>query len=43
VLLNIGPQVSLELVVQGPAEEPEDAAYAGVEDAVRIIAERNEH
>jgi hypothetical protein len=32
----------LELVVQGPAEEPEDAAYTGIKDAVRVIAERFE-
>jgi hypothetical protein len=30
----------LDLVVQGPAEEPEDVDYTGVEDAVRVIAER---
>jgi hypothetical protein len=29
----------LELVVPGPAEEPEDVAYAGIEDAVRVVAE----
>jgi hypothetical protein len=32
----------LELVVQGPAEELEVAAYASVEDAARVIAERFE-
>jgi hypothetical protein len=37
------PQVSLEPVVQGPAEEPEDAAYAGVEDAARVVAKWFKH
>jgi hypothetical protein len=30
----------LELVVQGPAEEPEDAAYTDVRDVARVIDER---
>jgi hypothetical protein len=36
-------QVSLEPVVQGLAEEPDDVAYASVKDAARVIAERFEH
>jgi hypothetical protein len=34
------PNISLEPVVQGPAEEPAKAAAAGVEDAARAIADR---
>jgi hypothetical protein len=34
------PAISLELVVQGPAEEPVEAATAGVEDAARAVADR---
>jgi hypothetical protein len=34
------PAISLEPVVQGPAEEPAEAAAAGVEDAARAIADR---
>jgi hypothetical protein len=30
-------------VVQGPTEKPEDATYAGVEDAMMVIAEQFEH
>jgi hypothetical protein len=36
------PHLSLELVVQGPTEEPEDVASTGVEDVARIVAERFE-
>jgi Ni,Fe-hydrogenase maturation factor len=36
------PQVSLEPVVQGPAEEVEEAAQAGVQDIMRLLAERFE-
>jgi hypothetical protein len=32
--------ISLEPMVQGPAEEPAEAAAAGVEDAARSIADR---
>jgi hypothetical protein len=34
------PAISLEPVVQGPAEEPAGAAAAGVEDAACAIADR---
>jgi hypothetical protein len=34
------PAISLEPVVQGPTEEPVEAAAAGVEDAARAIADR---
>jgi hypothetical protein len=34
------PAISLEPVVQGPAEEPTGAAAAGVEDAACAIADR---
>jgi GAF domain-containing protein len=34
------PAISLEPVVQGPAEEPARAAAAGVEDAARAVADR---
>jgi hypothetical protein len=34
------PNISLEPVVQGPTEEPAEAAAAGVEDAARAIADR---
>jgi hypothetical protein len=34
------PAISLELVVQGPAEEPAEAAAAGVEDTARAITDR---
>jgi hypothetical protein len=34
------PAISLEPVVQGPAEEPAKAAAAGVEDATRAISDR---
>jgi hypothetical protein len=33
------PAISLEPVVQGPAEEPTEAAAAGVEDAARAVAD----
>jgi hypothetical protein len=36
------PQVSLEPVLQGPAEEVEEAAQAGVQDIMRLLAERFE-
>jgi hypothetical protein len=39
---NRDPHLSLEPVVRGPVEEPEDAANTGVEDASRIVAERFE-
>jgi hypothetical protein len=32
--------ISLEPVVQGPAEEPAEAAAAGVEDVARAVADR---
>jgi hypothetical protein len=34
------PNISLEPMVQGPAEEPAEAAVAGVEDAARAVADR---
>jgi hypothetical protein len=34
------PAISLEPVVQGPTEEPAEAAAAGVEDAARAITDR---
>jgi hypothetical protein len=34
------PAISLEPVVQGPAEEPVEATTAGVEDAARAVADR---
>jgi hypothetical protein len=34
------PAISLEPVVQGPAEEPAEAAAAGIEDATRAVADR---
>jgi hypothetical protein len=34
------PAISLEPVVQGPAEEPAEAAAAGVEDVARAVADR---
>jgi hypothetical protein len=34
------PAISLEPVVQGPTEEPAEAAAAGVEDAARAVADR---
>jgi hypothetical protein len=34
------PAISLEPVVQGPAEEPAEATAAGVEDAARAVADR---
>jgi hypothetical protein len=36
------PQTSLEPVMQGPDEEPEEAASTGVEEATRVVAERFE-
>jgi hypothetical protein len=36
------PQISLELVVQGPIMEMTDATHAGVKDTVKLIAERVE-
>jgi hypothetical protein len=36
------PSISLELVVQGPTEEPAEAARVSVEDATRVVAERFE-
>jgi hypothetical protein len=33
------PNISLEPVVQGPAEEPVEATAAGVEDVVRAVAD----
>jgi hypothetical protein len=36
-------QVTLELVVQGPTEETEDAAQVGVHATVRLVAEWFEH
>jgi hypothetical protein len=36
------PQISLEPVLQGPAEEPEEAARAGVEEAAKVMAEQLE-
>jgi hypothetical protein len=35
-------EVSLEPVVQGPAEEVEEVAQAGVRDTTRFVAERFE-
>jgi hypothetical protein len=37
------PAISLEPVVQGPAEEPAGASAVGVEDAVRAVADRFKH
>jgi hypothetical protein len=37
---NRDAAISLEPVVQGPAEEPAGAAAAGVEDAARAVANR---
>jgi hypothetical protein len=34
------PEISLEPVVQGPAEEVEEATQAGVWDTARLVAER---
>jgi hypothetical protein len=36
------PQTTLEPVMQGPDEEPEEAAKTGVEEATRVVAERFE-
>jgi hypothetical protein len=36
------PQVSLELVAQGPDVETEEAAWVGVQDAVKLVAARFE-
>jgi hypothetical protein len=36
------PSISLEPVVQGPTEEPVEAARVSVEDATRVVAERFE-
>jgi hypothetical protein len=36
------PQISLEPVLQGPAEELKEATRAGVEEAARVMAERLE-
>jgi hypothetical protein len=36
------PEVSIELVVKGHAEEIEGAAQAGVQDTARLVAERFE-
>jgi hypothetical protein len=37
---SCNPAISLEPMVQGPAEEPAEAAVAGVEDAARSVADR---
>jgi hypothetical protein len=37
------PAISLEPVVQGPAEEPAEAAAAGVEDVVHSVTDRFKH
>jgi GAF domain-containing protein len=37
------PNISLEPVVQGPVEEPAEAAAADVEDAARAVADRFKH
>jgi hypothetical protein len=37
------PAISLEPVVQGLTEEPTEAAAAGVEDTVRVVADRFKH
>jgi hypothetical protein len=34
------PQVSLELVVQGPVVEMEKAARAGIQDTAKLVAAR---
>jgi hypothetical protein len=34
------PNISLEPVVQGPAEEPMETAVVGVEDVARAVADR---
>jgi hypothetical protein len=36
------PSISLELAVQGPVEGSVEAATYGVEEAVRVVAERFE-
>jgi hypothetical protein len=37
------PKVSLEPIVQGHAEDVEEAAQVGVRDTTRLVAERFEH
>jgi hypothetical protein len=37
---SLDPNISLEPVVQGPAEEPAGAAATGIEDAARTVANR---
>jgi hypothetical protein len=37
------PEVSLEPIVQGHAEDVEEAAQVGVRDTTRLVAERFEH
>jgi hypothetical protein len=39
---NHDPSISLGPMVQGPVEEPAEAARVGVEDAARAVAERFE-
>jgi Ni,Fe-hydrogenase maturation factor len=36
------PQVSLEPVVQGPTEEVQEALQVGVQEIVKLVAERFE-
>jgi hypothetical protein len=36
------PQVSLELVVQGPAEDVQEATQVGVRETAKLVAERFE-
>jgi hypothetical protein len=42
VLPHQDPQVSLELVVQGPAEEISEATQVGIWETVKLVAERFE-
>jgi hypothetical protein len=37
------PQISLELVVQGPIMEIEEATRASIEDTTKLVAEQFEH
>jgi hypothetical protein len=37
------PQVSLELMLQGPAEEVQEAAQVGVRETAKLVAEWFEH
>jgi hypothetical protein len=40
MLLELGPQISLEPVVEGPVVEMAEATHAGVEDTTKLVAKR---